>query len=658
LVILNEILSKKIPEKSTRENDFERILWFVELMKWIQRRRNKQEKNLNDETVYSARLKLLTQRLNGNPELRQNFISNLTVLLVKISSAAQLSTAGLPEAASFAQEFVNRLQEKILPNSPLSEDLSTIMLEAFPTRGESSFFNLIDMNSVAVILELLDNNELLVRKLRSDIVSGCYILSHQLLNHSITIQKELRDSSYQTEALSEYQLEGYFRDCLDQKTDVVNDSATQLLNSVEGHTRQLYENMKIRGVNVELVYLFQIQYRKMNRLRMLMRFLDAETPVSENFRQFISELILGVQHQKSLRSFFSENLTLLTQRIVESNSQVGEHYVTFTWIEFGKMFRSALGGGGITAMTVMLKHVISQFGLSGMIKGLFDSLNYSGSFLGIQLMGWTLATKQPSNTALYLAQALKKSTTESRRSIVALLRTQFIAVIGNLSMVFPICLFIASVSLYFGSTFISEDEAMYMFKSTEIVGPTALFAAFTGVLLFIASLFAAWFENWVHITQLDQRIRYNRKLQKIFGVQRVKDFSQTLFDKANALAANIGLGVLLGMTPSVMKYVGIPLEARHVTLAMGGFAASLPMAIKHGIGAWDLLNSVLGIVVTGILNLSVSFLLACLLASISSKIKFASFWRFIKWGLRLVLLKPWLLIVPEKQKTTRLIGKI
>ncbi len=340
---------------------------------------------------------------------------------------------------------------------------------------------------------------------------------------------------------------------------------------------------------------------------------------------------------------------MLTQRIVQRNSDVGEHYVTFSWPQFKQMFRSALGGGALTSITVFIKFAISHLKLEGFVKGFLDSLNYSSSFLALQFAGFTLATKQPSATAPFLAQSLKRSVGESRKAVVALLRTQFVAVLGNLSSVFPICLFFSWLALQYDHPIMDSEHALAVLHSTDILGPSPLFAVFTGFLLFFSSLIAGGFENWVVLHRLPERIYHNQKFRKWFGPGKTLWLSETFRSKSNAMAANISLGMLLGFSAPVMKFLGLPLEARHVTLSTGSFATSLPIFWSQGVEAWDIFNAASGILAIGLINISVSFTLALLLASLSSKVRLSILWSLLKWGIILVLTRPWLLVVPEKE---------
>jgi site-specific recombinase len=650
--ILSSILSQKVSQASDKQSEFERVHWFTQVMKWIQRPHSTEEKSEKRETIYTVRLKYLLLQLKNNPEWKKNFVSTLSLLLMKISSPSQLTKAGLPEASSFVQDFIHRLQEKILPKPQLSEDLSTLMYEIFPHEEESLYIDFIDVEILKEVFELFKEEKALEQKLKADILAACYVLGHEIQSHSLAIQNDLNFLTADPQNSPEFILEGILRQHQSLKNPKLENSVFGGLAAIEAHMNELHLAMQEHGVKIELVYLFQIQKRKINRLFILMQFLISEVSSVMNFRYFISHLILETQHQKSLKSFFSENLTLITDRIVQTNSHIGEHYVTFTWTEFRRMFQSALGGGAITAWTVFAKHSIGYLKLAGFAKGFLDGLNYATSFLGIQLAGFTLATKQPSATAPFIAKALKKSTTESRRSIVALLRTQFIAVLGNLSAVFPICVLISLGMMYADVNYMSGKEAISTIHSSDVLGSAPIFALFTGGLLFVASLIAGWFENWILVNRIDKRIKYNDRLQKYFGAKRMLRFGEFLYEKSNPLAANISLGFLLGLIPQVMKFLNIPLEAKHVTLSTGAFASALPYAIEAGISALDIVHASLGILLIGFLNISVSFSLAFLLASISSHVKFAAFWRLLKWGVRLIFTKPWLLIVPEKEKET------
>jgi site-specific recombinase len=86
--------------------------------------------------------------------------------------------------------------------------------------------------------------------------------------------------------------------------------------------------------------------------------------------------------------------------------------------------------------------------------------------------------------------------------------------------------------------------------------------------------------------------------------------------KANiaGLAGNVGLGVLLGLTPDLFLFAGVPMEVRHVTLSTGQVAVA---SFTLGAGALTTMPfwlAIAGLVLIGALNVGVSFVLALRLA--------------------------------------------
>ena len=649
---MTDVLSSLLSQNLSRQNDFEKVQWFVSLMKWLQRPRMGIEKSINIETVYTVRLKYMFSMLHKNPNWQSNFVSTIQLLFENLLTPTQLSKVGFNNTG-FIQEFIFRLKEKILPNVPLIDDLETLIYEIFPNESESLYVDFIDEAILNEFVILFNDKKELHQKLKQNIFNASYLLSIQLFDGIIIIHNELNLSTLndQIELLSEFKIHSALQLMQLKSSSSVNEELLNMLVAIEKNINHLYSLMQTQGAKTELVYLFQIQKRKLGRLRVLLNFLNPNVSKALNLRFFISHLITEANHQKSFKAFLTDNLSLLTEKIVQANSHIGEHYVTFSWDDFKKMFKSAAGGGSITSLTVFLKLTLSKFGFVGFIKGLADSLNYSSSFLLIQILGGTLATKQPSTTAPFIASELLKSTEEANRSIVALLRTQFISVIGNLSTVFPICFILSSIFLMFNHALISYEKALQTFESTYIIGPSPIFAIFTGGLLFLASLIGGWLENWVMINRIDKRITYNKRIRNLIGLKFTERLARFIFTNSNALGANIALGFLLGMLPQIIKFFGIALDVRHVTLSMGALATSLPILLSTNINLIDLLHSVFGILLIGILNISVSFVLAFLLASFSSGVKFRTLLHLFKSGLQFILIRPWLLLIPENKNS-------
>lgn len=119
----------------------------------------------------------------------------------------------------------------------------------------------------------------------------------------------------------------------------------------------------------------------------------------------------------------------------------------------------------------------------------------------------------------------------------------------------------------------NETEARCVLSSVSLLGPTALFAAVTGVLLFASSIIAGWVENAFVLHQLDSALRYLPRLRRWFGVNGSDRLGRYLQTNILGLAANISLGLMLGLVPVIALFFGQGLDVRHVTLTAGQIAA-------------------------------------------------------------------------------------
>jgi site-specific recombinase len=179
--------------------------------------------------------------------------------------------------------------------------------------------------------------------------------------------------------------------------------------------------------------------------------------------------------------------------------------------------------------------------------------------------------------------------------------------------------------LIWGGTPIGVEEAQYVKHSLTLLGPTALFAAFTGVLLFISSLIAGWTENWFVFHRLDSAIAWNPHFVAHLGSARAQRWSLWCRKNVSGLAANLSLGMMLGLVPALLGFLGLPFDVRHVTLAAGQLAAALGAELPQlgwlALADPQLWWCVAGIAAIGALNLSVSFALAFMVALRSRGIK-------------------------------------
>ena len=336
----------------------------------------------------------------------------------------------------------------------------------------------------------------------------------------------------------------------------------------------------------------------------------------------LADLVRLSRARRSVRALLAQQYSLLARKVAERHAATGEHYITRNRDEYMAMLRSAAGGGAVIAGTTFAKFAVAALGLAPFWGGLAAGLNYALSFLVIHLLHWTVATKQPAMTAPALADRLAE--VQRRRGIdqagavnafvdevTHLVRSQVAGIAGNLALVMPVVLAVQWLAwALLGAPLLDEAQARYVLQSTTLLGPTALFAAFTGVLLFASSLVAGWVENWFVYHRLHSALAYHPALVARLGAPRAARWAGWWRANISGLAANVSLGLMLGLVPVLLAFVGLPIEVRHVTLSTGQL-----MAAASSLG-WGTLAEpafwwcAAGLVATGALNLGVSFWLA------------------------------------------------
>jgi site-specific recombinase len=147
-----------------------------------------------------------------------------------------------------------------------------------------------------------------------------------------------------------------------------------------------------------------------------------------------------------------------------------------------------------------------------------------------------------------------------------------------------------------------------------LLGPTLLYAAFTGVLLFAVSIIAGWAENWFVLHRLDSAMRYNPSITRVLGVQRAARWASFMRDNISGFASNISLGFILGLVPAFSAFFALGLDVRHVTLSSGQLAAAVASLGLPALQMPALWWCVAAIPLIGALNLGVSFYCAFRLA--------------------------------------------
>jgi len=291
------------------------------------------------------------------------------------------------------------------------------------------------------------------------------------------------------------------------------------------------------------------------------------------------------------------------------------------------------------------------------MEGLAAGLNYAASFILLQHFHLILAAKQPAMTAATLANLLRtRDGAERLDSVVEfavrICRSQFAAAVANVVAVFAgVFLFNFVWKFSLGHNFLGEKEAQYVFETlSPVTSGTVFYAALTGVILWAAAMFGAWMDNWTVYHRLPQAIADHRLAER-FGRGRMVRAAGIVSRNISGWATSISLGLLLGFAPVIGKFIGLPLEVRHVTLSSGMLAFA-----DAGLRGWfstRWLFSVLAwVVILFLLNLGVSFLLSLYTATRACKLERKELVVFAARLLQRLIKRPLDFVIPRGAANT------
>jgi site-specific recombinase len=386
-----------------------------------------------------------------------------------------------------------------------------------------------------------------------------------------------------------------------------------LLGDCDVAVDRVFAHLYRNGVSVDIV--FQVQRMRMRVLR-AEHLLDAWMAKDElrAGARLTAELVKANPESQSVSHLFRSNFALFARKLVEMSADVGEHYIARDRSEYLTMLRMAAGGGLVTVLTVCIKFWITGAHLHSLIDVLLVGINYAASFTLIHFLHFTLATKQPAMTAPTIARELDGTGTPAGvtsfvESVIALIRTQSATIFGNVMLVVPFSLLVQlSVSALFHANVITPDKAHRTLQSFSLVGPTPVYAALTGVLLWSSSLIAGWVDNWFILHRVGDALAYKRRLRITLGAAGATRLAQ--FCRANILgvAGSVALGLMLSLVPAILS--AFAFDVRHVTLSAGSIGVAIGVLGTDALRTSEFWWALAGVISMAILNVASSFGLA------------------------------------------------
>jgi len=601
----------------------DRHVWLIDLLLWVRG-------DSRSAAAAVARLQQFMDAVEAQPEVHSRLKAWWRTLLQTVDVTPLLADFGFAPRTAFISELTERIRGKLLPGTPETSDAAELFSLLMPSRFDAQWLTLLDETQIARLTVLLaegsDTDEWGWQHNLLDALTYC---TAHIRATGFAPELRLRMSDEEKKARPFHALPADVEDlrrlffdpqCNADELQAAVARYRERMEACRRAINSIYAHLDQHGISIGMVFRLRQLRARFLRVRELLDCLLSPKPAAATVK-LLARLALVAEDRKSVRALIAANSTLLAAKMAERSAETGEHYITRSRADYRDMLGKALGGGAITAVTTVLKFAIVALGLSAFWTGMSASLMYAASFVVIQLLHFTLATKQPAMTAPAMAAKLKELDSSAAMDafvdeVTHLVRSQSASVFGNVCMVVPVVVLINwLIVLVSGHPMISHTEAQHVLHSLSLWGPTLLWAALTGGLLFVASLLAGWAENWFVLHRLESAMRFNPRITAALGKARADRWASFVRDNISGLASNIALGFMLGMIPPITDFLGLQLDVRHVTLSAGQLAAA---ASALGMDVWRLPAfwwCVAAIPLIGLLNLGVSFYCAFRLAA-------------------------------------------
>ena len=611
----------------------DRHLWLNDVVQWVRGDRQ-------SPGEAAARLGLLVDALLARPDLTAAWQSWWRAFLDDTDPTPLLADLGFAPRTAFISDMGQRLRMKLLPATPDTGDLGALFLFLQPEPFDVQWLQALDEHTLGGLTRLMlpQAPAQAPPALQENLMDALTYCVGQInaTGHSAEIRTRMSSRDENTRPFHDLPMAlEVFRQALQQHGphSQACQTAAQALKLQLDHCRHaaytVYAHLQEHGISVGIVFRLRQLRHLVIRCKYLMEALLTHEPIPAMLA-LLAHLAQVCHDSRSIRSLWAANSHMLAEKVAQRSAKNGEHYITRNAVEYRRMLGKALGGGAVIGLTTWAKFAIVGLALSPFWAGLAAGTNYAVSFVLVMLLHWTVATKQPAVTAPAMAAKLKSIDNDEGvqgfvDEVAHLFRSQIAAILGNLLAVVPMVLLICLALTQLGlAPMANEAEARYVLSSVSLLGPTALFAAFTGVLLFVSSIVAGWVENAFVLHQLGSALRYHPRLRRWIGVQRAERLGLYLQSHVSGLAANISLGLMLGLVPVIAQFFGLGLDVRHVTLSAGQIAAAAFTLGLPALGTPAFSWALAGLLVIGPLNLGVSFYLAFRVALTSQSVSMAN----------------------------------
>lgn len=600
------------------------------------------------------KIQSLIDILRQHPEYGDGLSSFVLKLIIQYRQISLYTDTGIMSDQGFFNSLRRLVGHRFLPLLPQEDSVVELVGYLFSKRSDERWLSSIDKekwDDLIALLRVKEKHLDLVATAKNSILNAIIILSYRV--SGIGLHPDLMESypqilNYSASFVAQNQeavlFVNQYRQAheLDNLTDTTPEHAVDpapllvMIEQCEDIVATVRKRIYKTGISIRLTNMMLRLDQSLQRIRILTEL------VTENNQkrdaaviELVQTLITSSNRRYSIMYLIDNNTKLLSRKVTENASRVGEHYISTDRAGYRQMFKKASIGGFFIAFMATLKILAYQLALAPMGRAFINSMIYGLGFVFIHVIHGTVATKQPAMTAAAIASTISESSgkkshqlTKLSELIVDILRTQFIAIMGNVMLAVPVALIISFAWLqYSGAPMIDSEKASHLLHDLDPFHSLAIpHAAIAGVYLFLSGLIAGYYDNLAVYNHVGARIQRHRLLKFILPKSWLKRLGDFVEANLGAIMGNFLFGVFLGSTATIGYIFGLPIDIRHIAFASANLAHGLFNISADDISWSVIFISILGVALIGIVNLMVSFSLALFVALRSKEV------RFFEWG--------------------------
>ncbi len=590
----------------------------------------------------NEKIQALNTLLKKHPEYANGLAIFVLTLLNQYHRMSLYTDTGIFSDHTFSSSLMRLVGHRFVPLLPEDDSIVELVAYLFDGKDDERWLACIDKDLWDEMVDLImvdDAHSDLVATAKNNILNALVILSYrvsgiglhpdlmkaypQMLDYSAAFVAQNQEAVlFANEYREAHQLDDYLdvtprRDIDPAPLLVMLDQCDNIVNTVR---KRIYKT----GISIRLTNMLLRLEQSLKRMHILSELLTNDDKKRDKaIIELTQAIIVSVKRRYSIGYLIDNNTKLLSRKITENSGRVGEHYISTDKSGYKKMFKMAAIGGFVIAFMATIKILSYDLDLAPMSRAFVNSMIYGLGFVFIHIIHGTVATKQPAMTAAAIVSTISDSSGKKSHQLaklselmVDIIRTQFIAIMGNVLIAMPLALIISIVWLQVkGTPMIGIEQAEHLLHDLDPFHSLALFhAAIAGVFLFLSGLIAGYYDNLALFNNIGERIARHKLLLRFVSESWLQRFGTFVENNLGAIMGNFLFGVFLGSTATIGFIFGMPLDIRHIAFASANFSHGIFNMAADDFGLGVVLISLLGVALIGTLNLLVSFSLAIIVA--------------------------------------------